>query len=224
MEAIRLIGVSKYYTLRGGGIVKALDDVNLEISNGDFAMIFGRSGSGKTTLLSVIAGLITPNRGEVYVDGHNIAKLDEEQKSRLRNRTIGFIFQYPTLIPYLTVLDNVRLPRFFSDEVSTDDLDEAMRLLGAVGLADKAHSFPSQLSAGQMRRVQIARALINRPKILLADEPTGELDEVTEKEVMQLLEKVHESGVTILMVCHSNELARYANRLFKMEAGRLREV
>ncbi|MCS7142177.1 MAG: ABC transporter ATP-binding protein [Aigarchaeota archaeon] len=224
MNVIELIGVSKYYAIAGGTLVKAVEDIDLSISVGDFAMIFGRSGSGKTTLLSIMAGLISPTKGEVRVNGMNLNRMGEGQRSRLRNETIGFIFQQPTLIPYLTVVDNVRLPRFFSKESGERDLEEALSLLNSVGLSDKARVFPSQLSAGQMRRVQVARALMNKPKVLLADEPTGELDEATEIEIMELLRSVHDSGVTIVMVSHSNELARYANRLFKMEVGRLREV
>jgi len=221
---IELRGVSKYYTLKGGIVVKALEDIDLEISEGDFAMIFGRSGSGKTTLLSIVAGLTKPSRGEVKVDGLDISRLGEDQKAKLRNKTIGFIFQYPTLIPSLTVLDNVKLPVFFSGEKRDEGDEEALALLRAVGLEEKAQAYPSQLSAGQMRRVQIARALINKPRLLLADEPTGELDEATEREIMDLLEGIHRGGTTTVMVSHTNELARYANRLFKMEAGRLREL
>lgn len=220
---IELRGVSKYYTLKGGVVVKALEDVDLDVSAGDFAMIFGRSGSGKTTLLSIIAGLTRPSKGEVKVAGLDLSLLNEDQKAKLRNEAIGFIFQYPTLIPSLTVIDNVKLPRFFSEDKGSDD-EEALALLRAVGLEEKAEAYPSQLSAGQMRRVQIARALINNPRILLADEPTGELDEATELEIMGLLEEIHGRGVTVVMVSHTNELSKYANRLYKMEAGKLREL
>ena len=186
-------------------------------------MIVGRSGSGKTTLLSLMAGLTSPTAGNIIVDDANISGLKDKARAVLRNRKIGFVFQYPTLIPTLNVVDNVRLPAILSNSADSG-YERALELLNHVGLEDKASVYPAQISSGQMRRVQIARALMNRPSIVLADEPTGELDEATEREVMEFIKDIHQKETSVIMVSHSTELVTYATRLLKMDKGILTDV
>ena len=220
---IELKSVSKHYRLSGDVLVKAVDDLNLTIQDGEFAMIVGRSGSGKTTLLSLIGGLTRPTQGSVHVDGVDLWSLDDANQSRFRAEKIGFVFQIPSLLPTLTVLDNVKLPTMFSrqhDRVG----EKALALLQMVGLSEKAHAYPSQLSVGQQKRVALARALVNGPEIVLADEPTSDLDEATELEIMKLMQKVHAEGPRILvMVTHNLELVSYATQVRTMANGALME-
>ena len=220
---IELKSVSKHYRLSGDVLVKAVDDLNLTIQDGEFAMIVGRSGSGKTTLLSLIGGLTRPTQGSVRVDGVDLWGLDDANQSRFRAEKIGFVFQIPSLLPTLTVLDNVKLPTMFArqhDRVG----EKALGLLQMVGLSEKAHAYPSQLSVGQQKRVALARALVNGPEIVLADEPTSDLDKTTELEIMKLIEKVYAEGHrTIVMVTHTLELASYATKVRTMVNGVLSE-
>jgi len=219
---LSLEGVSKHYSV-GNNIVKAVDNVHLAVNRNDFVMVTGRSGSGKTTLLSLIGGLTKPTSGRILLKGVDISSLSDKDLSGARSRTIGFIFQFPSLIPFLRVLDNVRLPASFTQEKFAD-LDRAKELIRAVGLSKRSDSYPSQLSMGEQKRVAIARALVNEPEIVLADEPTSDLDEATEKEIMQIIKEVHEKSTTVVMVTHSADLAHYGSRRFKMTAGVLREV
>src|SRR5712692_2230350 len=220
---IELKSVSKHYRLSGDVLVKAVDDLNLTIQDGEFAMIGGRSGSGKTTLLSLIGGLTRPTKGSVHVDGVDLWSLNDTNQSRFRAEKIGFVFQIPSLLPTLNVLDNVKLPTMFSREHDAVG-ERALALLEMVGLSEKAHAYPSQLSVGQQKRVALARALINGPEIVLADEPTSDLDEATELEIMKLLQKVHAEGPRILvMVTHNLELVSYATQVRTMTNGALSE-
>ena len=220
---IELKSVSKHYRLSGDVLVKAVDDLNLTIQDGEFAMIVGRSGSGKTTLLSLIGGLTRPTQGSVRVDGVDLWGLDDANQSRFRAEKIGFVFQIPSLLPTLTVLDNVKLPTMFArqhDRVG----EKALALLQMVGLSEKAHAYPSQLSVGQHKRVALARALVNGPEIVLSDEPTSDLDKTTELEMMKLIERVYAEGHrTIVMVTHTLELASYATKVRTMVNGVLSE-
>ena len=218
---IRLENVCKHYQ-QGREIVRAVDNVSLQILPGDFASITGRSGSGKTTLLSLIGGLTTPSDGQVEIFGDAISTLDDKSLSCLRANRIGFVFQFASLIPTLTALDNVRLPGLFgSKPVSAKD---AADLLAWVGLSDKFHNFPAELSGGQQTRVALARALANHPGLLLADEPTGNLDVETESEILALLRDLNrERGMTILLVTHNPELAKHGTRHLVMQGGRLTE-
>ena len=220
---IELQGLSKHYRLSGDVLVKAVDNVDLTIKDGDFAMIVGRSGSGKTTLLSLIGGLTKPTTGTVRVDGVDLWSLNDAAQSRFRAEKIGFVFQIPSLLPTLTVLDNVKLPTMFSrnhDRVG----ERALSLLDMVGLTEKAHAFPSQLSVGQQKRVALARALVNGPEMVLADEPTSDLDKATELEIMKLIEKVHTEGPrTLVMVTHNLDLVSYATQVRTMANGVLSE-
>src|SRR2546427_10132138 len=220
---IQLRGLSKNYRISGDVLVKAVDKVDLTVEEGEFAMIIGRSGSGKTTLLSLIGGLTKPTAGSVHVDGVDLWSMSDSEQSRFRAEKNGFVFQIPSLLPTLTVLDNVKLPTMFArqhDRVG----EKALGLLQMVGLSEKAHAYPSQLSVGQQKRVALARALVNGPEIGLADEPTSDLDKATELEIMKLIEKVYAEGHrTIVMVTHTLELASYATKVRTMDNGVLSE-
>lgn len=214
---IELKDTTKTYE-SGGGLVKAVDNVALSIIDREFVAVIGHSGSGKTTLVSLMGGLTRPTSGRVLIGGTDIWTLDNYNLARLRSEKIGFCFQFFSLIPTLNSLDNVRLPASFAGGEKGDP-EHAMRLLEMVGVVDKAKAYPSELSGGQQRRVAIARALVNEPKIILADEPTGDLDEQTEAEIMDLFEGLNRDGVTIVMVTHSHNLAARAGRLLTMNAG-----
>lgn len=218
---ISLRAVSKSYR-QGGLTVTAVEDVNLEVAPGDFLVITGRSGAGKTTLLSLIGGLTLPTLGSIAIDGTNLGSLKDAELSAMRARKIGFVFQFASLMPTLTALENVRLPSMFVN--GSGDPSRVPELLRLVGLEERASYYASQLSGGQQRRVAIARALVNQPSILLADEPTGDLDTDTEREILDLLRAFNAKGMTIILVTHSPELASYGNRKFKMERGKLLEV
>ena len=186
-------------------------------------MITGRSGSGKTTLLHLIAGLTRPTTGSVLIDGRDTWALPDEEQSRFRSQNLGFIFQFPSLLPALTVFENVHLPAGFTGRSQGDaGKRRAVELLELVGLSDKANAYPRHLSAGQQQRVVIARSLINQPKLLLADEPTSNLDDQTEKEIMSLLEDVRSAtGVTVLLVSHAAEMVKYGTRSICLTAGEI---
>ena len=220
---IRLENVSKIYSLSQENTVSAVREVDLEITAGEFVVITGRSGSGKTTLLNLIAGLTRPTSGRVFLDGADLWTLSDRQQSGLRNRKIGFIFQFPSLLPSLTTLENVALPSIFTQNgVRSAAYERAAELLQIVGLEDKLNSLPRQLSAGQQQRVVVARALLNHPGLLLADEPTSDLDEQTETEIMQLFRNIHQSTtITIVMVTHASQLVRYGTRAIHMAAGKV---
>lgn len=220
---ITLDQVSKTYPLGKGSSVAAVNGVCLEIDQGEFVLIVGRSGSGKTTLLNLAAGLTQPTSGSVLIDGTNLWKLTDQQQSFLRSQRIGFVFQFPSLLPTLTVLENVILPTVFGSRQDTAQVhDRATGLLQKVGLADKLAAYPRQLSAGQQQRVVIARALMNQPLVLLADEPTSNLDEKTELEIMDLFHDLHASmGITIVMVTHMRQLVSYGTRAVEMANGQV---
>ena len=224
---IELRGISKTYR-QGDTTLAAVTDVNLDVAAGDFLIITGRSGAGKSTLLSLIGKLAQPSAGMICVDGVDLLSLNDAALSTLRAEKLGFIFQFASLLPTLTVLENVRLPRLFAEKLpfnsmTQSDCERAIELLQMVGLGDKLNCYPPQLSGGQRRRVAIARALINRPAILLADEPTGDLDVDTEAEILELFRSLNRQGTTILLVTHNPNLAAVGNRLFQMERGRLIE-
>jgi ABC-type lipoprotein export system ATPase subunit len=221
---INLQEVTKTYTLDKTAQIQAVRGVSLQIERGEFVILTGRSGSGKTTLLNLAAGLTRPSSGTVFFEGVDLKGLPEKDSARLRSKKIGFVFQFPSLLSSLTVLENVLIPVTFANGSSTEQsTPRALELLEAVGLSDKLKAYPRQLSAGQQQRVVIARALINRPDVLIADEPTSNLDEQTEQEIMQLFKKFFtDSGVTILMVTHTTELVPYGTRAIEMAAGMLK--
>ena len=220
---ISMQNVSKTYTVNKELTVPAVRSVSLEVERGEFAVITGRSGSGKTTLLNLVAGLTRPTSGKVLLDGVEVWSLPDEEQSLLRNQKIGFVFQFASLLPTLTTVENVMLPTMFGEKQSSEYARErASFLLEQVGLADKLTSFPRQLSGGQQQRVVIARALMNEPQLLLADEPTSDLDEMTEQEIMAQFRDIHaETGVTVLLVTHSAELGRYGTRSIEMANGEI---
>jgi ABC-type lipoprotein export system ATPase subunit len=223
---IVLENVSKIYDLGKGSSVAAVRDVTLEIGSGEFAVIVGRSGSGKTTLLNLAAGLTPPTSGRVSLAGVDLGRLSDGQQAHMRSRKIGFVFQFPSLLPALTVYENVMLPtRFGFNGSRAESRGRAKELLCQVGLADKLSVYPRQLSAGQQQRVVIARSLINRPRVLLADEPTSNLDEKTEMEIMGLFRELYTSlGLTIVLVTHTRQLISPGMRSIEMAEGRIKEA
>lgn len=220
-RVIELTGVSKVYDTAGASVC-AVQPTDLAVADGEFVAVVGHSGSGKSTLLSLIGGLARPSTGTVRVDGVEIWGFDDRARSRMRNEKFGFIYQFASLLPTLTAAENVLLPTAFG---AVRPLREAVALLERVGLGDKAGRYSSQLSGGEQQRVAIARAFVNEPRIVLADEPTGELDEETESAIMGFLQQANrERGVTIVMVTHSSELARRAGRRLRMKQGVVEEV
>jgi putative ABC transport system ATP-binding protein len=217
MTAVSLRGVGKTYGEKG--TFAALRDVDLDIDAGEYLVITGRSGCGKTTLLNLASGLATPTSGRVSVDGADLWAMSDEERSNLRNRTMGFVFQFPSLMPGLTLEQNVTLPLEFSAEEQPDAGERARELLELVGLGHRAAALPRELSAGQQQRVVIARALVNRPTLLLADEPSSDLDEETESEIMEIFGRVHEQGLTIMMATHARNLISYGTRHLEMADG-----
>ncbi len=217
---VTLRQLSKHYR-QGEATITVLDKADLEIARGESLVITGRSGVGKTTLLSLIGGLTLPSSGSVRINGANLAEMDDAARSSLRAREIGFVFQFNSLLPTLTALENVLMAGLFAP--TRPDPRWGRELLEMVGLKDKANNYPAQLSGGQQRRVAIARALVHRPALLLADEPTGDLDVDTEAEILQLLRQVHAQGTTIVLVTHNPQLNDFGGRHLKMERGRLIE-
>lgn len=218
---IELKEISKSYKV-GPSTVRAVESVDLHIDQGDMVSIVGHSGSGKTTLLSLMGGLTKPSSGRVLLDGTNIWTLSDKEQSLLRNRRIGFSFQFSSLIPTLSSVDNVRLPATFGDNGKEIDT-RAIELLEMVGLGDRMHSLPGMLSGGEQRRVALARTLMNQPEIILADEPTGGLDEDTEADILDIFQHVNGTGVTIVIVTHSRVVASQARRVLRMTKGHLTE-
>jgi putative ABC transport system ATP-binding protein len=218
---IHLENVSVEYRLKSER-VQALRNLNLHIREGGFEAIMGPSGSGKTTLIQLIAGLLTPTAGDVIVSGENLRELDDQQISAFRNHTIGFVFQFFNLPSYYTALDNVALPLVFAGVPEHERRARAHTLLDEFGLAERVMHKPDQLSGGEAQRVAIARALVTGPKIILADEPTGNLDRETGLRVMELLQKINrERGVTVLLVTHDEKAAAFAQRIIRIEKGEL---
>lgn len=219
---ISLRNVTRRFELGEMDAITPVRNVSLDIAAGEFIMITGRSGSGKSTLLNLTAGLIRPNSGEVLIEDVNLNGMSDREISRLRSQKMGFIFQFPSLLPSLTTLENTVMPATFVPPAARRDAHRrAAELLNTLGLAEKLDAYPRQLSAGEQKRAVIARSLINRPTVLLADEPTSDLDEQTEREVMGLLKEINASGVTLLMVTHTRQLLPYASRAFKMKDGSL---
>ncbi len=220
---IEVKDLTKTYEIDGQAL-KAVDTVSFAVKKGEMVSIIGYSGSGKTTLLSLVGGLTRPDSGQVIIDDINIWSMNDDSLSEFRNKKISFIYQFSSLIPTLTALENIMLPTAFGNY--TEDIGGyAKELLNIVGLGDKMNSYPSHLSGGQQRRVAIARAFINRPEIILADEPTGDLDEETEKEVIRLFHRMNEDmGITFIIVTHNKEIASQAKRRFKMNNGVLSQI
>ncbi len=217
----RLIDLQKHYDL-GTVVVKALCGVTLDIPEGDFIAIMGSSGSGKSTLLNLLGALDRPTSGQYILDGQDVAQLSDDELSGIRNTRIGFIFQSFNLVSQYTVLENIEVPMLYRPgypPITSKDHNHVIDLAGQVGLGDRLDHRPFQLSGGQQQRVAIARALINDPAIIMADEPTGNLDSKTTDEIMQLLQTLNEQGRTIIMVTHEPEIARRTRRQIFMKDG-----
>lgn len=217
---IMLHNAKKQYFL-GEVPIQALKGVSLEIGRGEFLAIMGPSGSGKSTLLNIIGCLDFLDEGEYLLDGSSLAVSSEEDLSTIRNQRLGFVFQQFNLIPRINAIRNVELPLVYSDVDAPTRLRRATEMLARVGLADRADHAPSQLSGGQQQRVAIARALVNAPDILIADEPTGSLDTRAGEEIMRIFQELNESGITIVMVTHEEEIAAYASRVIRLRDGRI---
>ncbi|ENJ1330894.1 ABC transporter ATP-binding protein [Campylobacter coli] len=213
-ELIKINNLNKEF-----GKVKALNNINLSVYEGEWLAIMGPSGSGKSTLLNILSLMDTPSSGEYILDNENLEQMDEEQKITLRREKIGLVFQQFHLIPYLNALENVMLSQYYHSSVDEED---AKMVLEKVGLSHRLTHLPSQLSGGEQQRVCIARALINNPEILLADEPTGNLDEANEKIVLETLQKLKNEGKTIVLITHNPELAKFADRTLILQHGILK--
>ncbi len=224
MRQIILENVVKSYTL-GQQSISAVSHVSMEIDKGEFISIVGHSGSGKTTLLSIIGGIVQPTSGRILCNGTDVYSLDSDGLSEYRARNIGFMFQFASLLPILSAKENLLLPGLFKSGNSSVDVKKAEEYLEIVGLKDKIEAYPSQLSGGQQRRVAIARAFMNDPEIILADEPTGDLDEETEAEIMSLFRKLNEEKkITFVFITHNLELAKHAQRQLRMTQGSIQEL
>jgi len=216
---ITLEGVTKTYRM-GKLEVAALQGIDLHVGHGEFVAIMGASGSGKSTLMNIIGCLDVPTGGRYLLDGTDVAKFDDDQLARIRNRKIGFVFQSFNLIPRTSALHNVEMPLVYAGERGRTE--RAREALGSVGLADRAHHQPTELSGGQQQRAAIARALVTNPAILLADEPTGNLDSVSSVEIMRLLANLNaEQGRTVVLITHEQDIARFAKRVVELRDGRI---
>ena len=221
---IELKSVAKYYKM-GENLVKALDGIDIKVEKGDFVAIMGPSGSGKSTAMNLVGSLDTATKGEVRLSGRDISHLDESQLAQLRGKKIGFIFQSFNLIPNLTAKENVMLPMMFQRIPKEERERKAEEIMKLVDLQDRENHYPNQLSGGQQQRVAIARALANEPDVILADEPTGNLDTKTGHKVMDFLEELHKKGKTIVMVTHDANLAKeHARTIYWLKDGKVEKV
>ncbi|MDR1534271.1 MAG: ABC transporter ATP-binding protein [Planctomycetota bacterium] len=221
MSLLEAEGLGKSYPGVRGGRIIAVDGVDLKAGKGEMIGIVGRSGSGKTTLLALFAGLLRPTSGRALVAGVDVHGLEEGEMAEFRNRNLGFVPQGPSLIAALSVRDNVRLPHFLSPRPGEEVSGRADELLERLGLAELRDRFPAELSGGEMRRVSLARSLINRPALVLADEPTGDLDSANSAAVMEIFEEAREAGTTVVFSTHETWASARADRLFRMAGGKL---
>jgi putative ABC transport system ATP-binding protein len=213
-------GLQKIYR-NGRNEIRPLDGIDFTCEKGEFVLVTGRSGSGKTTFLNVLAGLTLPTAGSVKIAGRDLLALTDHERSVLRSDMMGFVFQFPGLMAPLTVMENVLLPDTLKGKAKREA--EAREILDQLGLLPKADTYPNQLSGGELKRTAIARALINNPSLIFADEPTADLDSRTEHEVMELFHGLHEKGTTIVMITHTPELSSFATRVLVMDGGKLVE-
>ncbi|QSO51451.1 ABC transporter ATP-binding protein [Alicyclobacillus curvatus] len=205
----------------GDEVIRALDGVTLAIEHGEFVAIMGPSGSGKSTAMNMIGCLDLPTSGQYIIDGYDVSGLSEDQLAELRNNKIGFVFQNFNLLPKTTALENVELPMLYAGVPSRERRQRAMAALERVGLANRMGNRPNELSGGQQQRVSIARALVNNPALILADEPTGALDSHTTEDILRLFEELHEQGNTIIIVTHEDEVGRHAKRIVRFRDGKI---
>lgn len=219
---VRTVGISKHYP-SGGTIIRAVSNVSLTIEHGEYVAICGRSGSGKSTLMNLLGLLERPDSGGYALKGREAAGLSEDTRAAIRSQDIGFIFQLPALLPRATALENVELPLVYSGIPRSERRRRATDALDRVGLANRSHHWPNQLSGGEQQRVVIARAMVNDPDLILADEPTGSLDSGTSDEILSLFEDLHRDGNTIIVVTHAAEVADRALRRITLNDGRIVE-
>lgn len=223
-EIIKLVDVFKIYDM-GEVKVNALSGVNISVAEGEFVAIMGPSGSGKSTSMNLVGSLDTPTKGKIFLDGEDISKLHESDLAQIRGRKIGFIFQSFNLIPTLTAKENILLPMVFQGKSKEEQEEKAKELLELVELADRENHYPNELSGGQRQRVAIARSLANNPEVILADEPTGNLDSHTGGKVLDFLRKLHKEGKTIVMVTHDKDLAqKYAEKIYWIKDGKVEKI
>jgi putative ABC transport system ATP-binding protein len=217
---IRLQNISRRYQM-GTELIHALRDVSLEIQRGEYVAIMGPSGSGKSTLMNLIGCLDTPTAGEFELNGNKVSEMDDNELAEIRNREIGFVFQSFNLLPRSNALHNVELPLIYSGMSAEERRQVALDTLSSVGLADRIHHKPNEMSGGQRQRVAVARALVNKPSIILADEPTGNLDSKTGVEIMDLFEELSRKGNTIIVVTHEEDVAKHARRILRIRDGQI---
>jgi putative ABC transport system ATP-binding protein len=215
---ITIQDLKKWYTI-GHETVKALNGVNLNVGKNEYVALMGPSGSGKSTLMNIIGCLDTPTEGNYFLNGPNVAGLTDNQLAEIRNKEIGFVFQTFNLLPRYTALENVALPLVYAGIAKEQRNIRATEVLTQVGLGDRMTHKPNELSGGQRQRVAVARALVNRPSIILADEPTGNLDTKTSYEIMRLFQEIHDQGNTIIVVTHEEDIARHAHRIVRLRDG-----
>ncbi len=217
---IRTRGVAKDYRV-GDNLIHALAGVSVDIARGEFIAVMGPSGSGKSTFMHLLGCLDRPSAGEVWLDGQAVSALSDDALAAVRNRSIGFVFQSFNLLARTSALENVELPLVYAGTASRPRRERALEMLARVGLAERAHHLPQQLSGGQQQRVAIARALVTRPVLMLADEPTGALDSHTSLEIMALLQELNHQGLTVVLVTHEADVARFARRVLRFLDGRV---
>ena len=217
-DLIQLNDIKRYFTV-GTETVKALRSVSMSIDRNEFVALMGPSGSGKSTLMNLLGCLDTPTSGQYLLNGNDVSKLNDNSLAEIRNKEIGFIFQTFNLLPRSTALENVILPLIYAGYNKAERLERATQVLISVGLGDRMDHKPNELSGGQRQRVATARALVNKPSLILADEPTGNLDSKTSLEIMSLLEQIHDAGNTIVIVTHEEDIARHAHRIVRLIDG-----
>ena len=217
---IKIDNLSKHYFL-SRNTVKAIDNISLKINKKEYVALMGTSGSGKSTLMNIIGCLDTPSKGSYYLNNKNVGELSDNKLAEIRNLEVGFVFQTFNLLPRMNALDNVALPLIYAGYAKDDRIKLAKKALKEVGLSDRVYHKPNELSGGQRQRVAIARALVNRPSIILADEPTGNLDSKNSNEIMKIFKRIHQKGNTIILVTHETEIAKNANRIIKLKDGQI---
>ena len=217
---IKIDNLSKHYFL-SKNTVKAIDNISLKINKKEYVALMGTSGSGKSTLMNIIGCLDTPSKGSYYLNNKNVGELSDNKLAEIRNLEVGFVFQTFNLLPRMNALDNVALPLIYAGYAKDDRIKLAKKALEEVGLSDRLYHKPNELSGGQRQRVAIARALVNSPSIILADEPTGNLDSKNSSEIMKIFKRIHQKGNTIILVTHETEIAKNANRIIKLKDGQI---
>jgi putative ABC transport system ATP-binding protein len=217
-EVIRLVDIKRHFSV-GAETVRALRGINLSIKKNEFVALMGPSGSGKSTLMNLLGCLDTPTAGQYFLNGQDVSKMDDNNLAEIRNKEIGFVFQTFNLLPRSTALENVMLPLIYAGFNKVNRLERAKEVLSSVQLSDRMLHKPNELSGGQRQRVAVARALVNKPSIILADEPTGNLDSKTSVEIMGLINDIHDAGNTIIVVTHEEDIAQHAHRIIRLVDG-----